>query len=72
MQVDFSRQPASRQSRRKRIADGTLAALLAGAVSLMFSFALGLQDASWTDAWTGVGQAYILFGSHESGRPRQG
>ena len=74
MQVDFSRQRASseRQGRRKRAAYGTLAALLAAAVSLMFSIALELQDAGWTDAWTGVGHAYLLFGSQQSDSPRQG
>lgn len=71
MQVDFSGQQASsRHSRRKRVAHATLAAMLAGAVSLIFSFAMGLQDAGWTEAWTGVGHAYTLFGSSESGRPR--
>lgn len=72
MQVDFSGQQASsqRHSRRKRVAHATLAAMLAGAVSLIFSFAMGLQDAGWTEAWTGVGHAYTLFGSPESSRPR--
>lgn len=74
MQVDFSRQRATlqRQGRRKRVAYGTLAALLAVAASLTFSIALDLQDAGWTDAWTGVGHAYMLFGSQEGGSPRQG
>ena len=74
MQVDFSGQLASsqRHSRRKRVAHATLAALLAGAVSLMFSFAMGLQDAGWTEAWTGVGHAYTLFSSQQSGSPRHG
>ena len=74
MQVDFSGQQArsQRHSRRKRVAHATLAALLAGAVSLMFSFAMGLQDAGWTEAWTGVGHAYTLFSSQQSGSPRHG
>jgi len=74
MQVDFSGQQASsqRHNRRKRVAYATLAALLAGAVSLMFSFAMGLQDAGWTEAWTGVGHAYTLFSSQQSGSPRHG
>lgn len=64
MQVDFSGLPASsqRQSRLKCVAYATLASLLAGAVSLMFSFAMGLQDAGWAEVWTGVGRAYTLFG----------
>ena len=74
MQVDFSGQRASsqRQSRRKRVAYATLASLLAGAVSLVFSFAMGLQDAGWVEAWTGVGHAYTLFSWQESGIPRHG
>ena len=54
MQIDFSGQQASspRHSRRKRAAHATLAAMLAGAVSLIFSFAMGLQDAGWTEAWS--------------------
>jgi hypothetical protein len=72
MQVDFSGQQASAQqhSRRKRVAHAALAAMLAGAVSLIFSFAMGLQDAGWNAAWTGVGHAYTLFGSPESGGQR--
>ena len=74
MQVDLSGQRAGseRQSRRKRVAYAAVASLLAGAVSLMFSFAMGLQDARWAEAWTGVGHAYTLFSSQESGSHRRG
>ena len=74
MRFDFSGRQASlqRRSRRKRVAHATLAAVVAGAVSLMFSFALELQDASWSEAWTGAGSAYTLFGAQDSGGPRQG
>ena len=74
MQVDFSGQRASsqRQSWRKRVAYATLASLLAGAVSLLFSFAMGLQDAGWAEAWTGVGHAYTLFSSQQARSPHRG
>ena len=74
MQVDFSVQRASskRQSRRKRVAYAAVASLLAGAVSLMFSFAMGLQDARWAEAWTGVGHAYTLFSSQQARSPHRG
>ncbi len=74
MQVDFSGQRASsqRQSRRKRVAHATVASLLAGAVSLMFSFAMGLQDARWAEVWTGVGHAFTLFSLQESRIPHHG
>ena len=73
MRFDISGHQArlQRRSERKRLAHATLAAVLAGAVSLMFSFALGVQNASWEEAWAGVGGAYTLFGS-DSGRPREG
>ncbi len=74
MQVDCSGQRAipQRQSRRKRVAYATFASLLAGAVSLMFSLAIGLQDARWAEVWTGVGHAYTLFSAEGGGGPRFG
>lgn len=74
MRFDISGHQArsQRRSERKRLAHATLAAALAGALSLMFSFALGVQDASWSEAWRGAGSAYTLFGAQDSGSLRQG
>lgn len=74
MQVDCSLPPASSKGQNgwKRVSRAAVASLLAGAVSLMFSFAIGLQDARWAEAWTGVGHAYTLFSSQESRSPDHG
>lgn len=64
MRVDSSlQQPSSkeRQNRLKRVAGAAVGALAASSVSLAFSFVMGLQDARWAEAWTGLGHAYSLF-----------
>ena len=68
MQIDFSVQQAGskKQSPRQRAAHAAVALLLASAVSLVSSFAMGLQDAGWAEAWTRVGHAYTLFSAQES------
>ena len=74
MQVDCSgqREVSKRPSRPNRVAHATFATLLAGADSLMFSLAIGLQDTRWAEVWTGVGHASTPFSTQESGGPGRG
>ena len=51
-----------RQNRLKRLVSAAVGLLAAGGVSLAFGFAMELPDAQWAEAWTGLGQAYSLFG----------
>ena len=68
MQVDFSGQQARRaaaQPSANVLRMPPWPRCSAGAAGLIFSFAMGLQDAGWSEAWTGVGHAYTLFSSPE-------
>jgi len=62
MQQQSSKRRQKRQDRLKRIVSAAVGLLAAGGVSLAFAFAMELPDAQWTEAWTGLGHAYSLFG----------
>jgi hypothetical protein len=48
-----------------RVVKAVAGSLVAGGAGLIFSLAIGLQDARWADAWTRVGDASSPFSTQQ-------